>query len=183
MPGGDKFSPSLLGTTPSFGFGDRLGLATVGHVAALLEAGGPIRGIFSQQSIREMERTARTPADVMSAAATALESVQYTENWGADADHLKTRADVDRTVSAGFCFFTLDPSDHVDQSADRGGLQGQTQRERDHRRSRDLAPRSADLPSRGGYGVAQRVGCPDHPHGRPARRHPHSPRPAVLGSE
>jgi len=113
-----KVTPSILGTSPSFGFGDRLGLATPGHVAALQEAGGSIRGIFSQQSIREMERTARTPEQVMSAAAMALEAVQYTEHWGADADHLKTREDVDRTVSAGFSFFTLDPSDDVDQRAD-----------------------------------------------------------------
>ena len=37
---------------------------------------------------------------------------------GADADHLKTTEDVTRTVDAGFCFFTIDPSDHVDQAAD-----------------------------------------------------------------
>ena len=37
---------------------------------------------------------------------------------GADADHLKTPADVDRTAAAGFTFFTIDPSDHVDAQAD-----------------------------------------------------------------
>ncbi len=37
---------------------------------------------------------------------------------GADADHLKTNDDVDRTAAAGFTFFTIDPSDHVDQKAD-----------------------------------------------------------------
>ena len=35
-----------------------------------------------------------------------------------DADHLKTPADVDITAAAGFTFFTIDPSDHVDQKAD-----------------------------------------------------------------
>ena len=37
---------------------------------------------------------------------------------GADADHLKTPADVDRTAAAGFVFFTIDPSEHVDPNAD-----------------------------------------------------------------
>jgi hypothetical protein len=37
---------------------------------------------------------------------------------GADADHLKTREDVDATFAAGFTFYTLDPSDHVDRHAD-----------------------------------------------------------------
>jgi hypothetical protein len=108
-----------LGLAPSFGFGDRIGLATSGHLAALQEAGGPIRGIFAQQSIREMTRTRRTPEEVMSAAVGAVESGGYALPWGADADHLKTPEDVRRTVSAGFTFFTLDPSEDVDQRADR----------------------------------------------------------------
>jgi hypothetical protein len=37
---------------------------------------------------------------------------------GADADHLKTPEDVDRTAAAGFVFFTIDPSDDVDPRAD-----------------------------------------------------------------
>lgn len=110
--------PSTLGTQPSFGFGDRLGLATPGHLAALREAGGGIRGIFAQQSIREMARTRRTPIQVMAAAMEALDDAHFTDPWGADADHLKTPADVDATADAGFTFYTIDPSDHVDQKAD-----------------------------------------------------------------
>jgi hypothetical protein len=37
---------------------------------------------------------------------------------GADADHLKTTADIDSTATVGFCFFTLDPSGEVDARAD-----------------------------------------------------------------
>ena len=55
-----------LGLQPSFGFGDRIGLATPGHVAAMLDAGAGIAPIFPQQSIREMTRTSRTPKQVMS---------------------------------------------------------------------------------------------------------------------
>jgi hypothetical protein len=42
----------------------------------------------------------------------------FSGKQGADADHLKTPADVDRTAAAGFVFFTIDPSDHVDGQAD-----------------------------------------------------------------
>ena len=37
---------------------------------------------------------------------------------GADADHLKVPEDVDITAAVGFTFFTIDPSDDVDQKAD-----------------------------------------------------------------
>ena len=110
--------PVTLGLAPSFGFGDRLGLATPGHLEALAGAGGPILGIFAQQSIREMERTDRSAGQVMADAAAALAEAGYTGRWGADADHLKTEADVDLTADAGFVFFTIDPSAHVDGQAD-----------------------------------------------------------------
>ena len=111
-------APSPLGLAPSFGFGDRLGLATPGHLAALKEAGGGIKGIFAQQSIREMDRTRRTPEVILQAAADALAARDFGDQWSADADHLKTPGDVRRTMAAGFVFFTLDPSDDVDQLAD-----------------------------------------------------------------
>lgn len=104
--------------TPSFGFGDRIGLATPGHLAALRKAGGGIAPIFAQQSIREMARTSRSPEGVMNDALQALSAGGWTDAHGADADHLKTREDVDRTAAAGFTFFTIDPSGHVDQMAD-----------------------------------------------------------------
>jgi len=107
-----------LGLAPSFGFGDRLGNATAGHLTALLQAGGPIQGIFAQQSIREMARTGRTAKQVMQAAAGTLEAENFSGNWGADADHLKTEEDVLQTADAGFVFYTIDPSQDVDQQAD-----------------------------------------------------------------
>lgn len=110
--------PTTLGTAPSFGFGDRLGSASPGHLTALREHGGSIAGVFAQQSIREMTRTDRSPEDVMRDAVRALDAAGYDQPWGADADHLKTPEDVERTAAAGFVFFTIDPSDHVDQRAD-----------------------------------------------------------------
>jgi hypothetical protein len=109
---------TTLGMTPSFGFGDRIGLATPGHVAAMKEAGAGMVPIYPQQSIREMTRTSRTAAQVMSDALQGAEASGWTGVVGADADHLKTPADVDVTAAQGFTFFTIDPSGYVDQKAD-----------------------------------------------------------------
>jgi hypothetical protein len=107
-----------LGLAPSFGFGDRIGLATPGHVEAMKRAGSGIEPIFPQQSIREMARTSRSPEGVMHDALQGMKAADWTGRTGADADHLKTNEDVDRTAAAGFTFFTIDPSDHVDEHAD-----------------------------------------------------------------
>lgn len=109
---------TTLGLTPSFGFGDRIGLATPGHIAAMRQAGQGFAPMYAQQSIREMARTNRTPEGVMADAVNAMSDAQCYETHGADADHLKTPEDVDRTAVAGFTFFTIDPSGHVDQHAD-----------------------------------------------------------------
>src|SRR5438876_152829 len=65
-----------------------------------------------------MARTQRTPEEVMQSAQSALAQAGYTRPWGADADHLKTAEDVRRTAAAGFCFFTIDPSELVNNHAD-----------------------------------------------------------------
>jgi hypothetical protein len=114
----DWLRPGPLGTRTSAGFGDRLGLATPGHVRALRAAGGDIAPIFAQQSIREMSRTGRTPVEVMDDATWGILAEGWRDGVGADADHLKTPEDVDACLSAGFSFFTVDPGDHVDSRAD-----------------------------------------------------------------
>jgi len=116
MSGSSK--PTTLGLKASFGFGDRLGLATPGHAAALKRCGSGILPMFAQQSIREMGRTNRTPQQVMADALAGAQQAGYAGIQGADADHLKTPADVDRTADAGFVFFTIDPSGDVDAQAD-----------------------------------------------------------------
>lgn len=108
----------LLGLEPSFGFGDRTGLATPGHVEAMRRAGGGILPIFPQQSIREMARTGRTPWQVMRDALDGMDAAGWDGLTGADADHLKTFEDVDLTAAVGFTFFTIDPSAAVDPRAD-----------------------------------------------------------------
>src|SRR6266545_2802698 len=104
-----------LSLTPSFGFGDRLGLATPGHIAAV--RGTKFATIFAQQSVRENARTGRTPQQVMDDARRAVESAQWDLPWGADADHLKTLDDIPSFVEVGYTFFTVDPGEYVDNTA------------------------------------------------------------------
>jgi hypothetical protein len=109
-----------LGLIPSFGFGDRLGLATPGHIAAVRET--KFAPIFAQQSVRENARTGRTPQQVIDDAKRAVDSAHWEAPWGADADHLKTTDDIPPFVEAGYTFFTIDPGEHVDNAADADPL-------------------------------------------------------------
>lgn len=108
--------PTPLGLTKSFGFGDRLGLATPGHLAAAGKFN--FAGVFAQQSIRELDRSGRSGEDVMEAARQAVTAANWSKPWGADADHLKTREDVARMTKAGYTLFTIDPSEYVNNDAD-----------------------------------------------------------------
>jgi hypothetical protein len=108
--------PAPLGLKKSAGCGDRLGLATPGHIRAIRRAAG-IAPIFAQQSMRENARTQRTPQQVLDDAMWGVFQEGWRQPWGADADHLKTTDDVDLCVAAGYSFFTIDPGDHVDNEA------------------------------------------------------------------
>ena len=109
-----------LGLQKSFGFGDRIGLATAGHLRSAKKFN--FAPVFAQQSIREMNRTRRSPDQVMNDARKALSDAGFDGEWGADADHLKTPEDVRITASSGFTFFTIDPSSYVANSADQLGI-------------------------------------------------------------
>ncbi|MEE4195385.1 MAG: tagaturonate epimerase family protein [Anaerolineae bacterium] len=109
--------PTTLGLQTSAGTGDRLGLATPGHVAAFRTVGGDIAPIFAQQSMRENARTLRPPRKVMDDALWGLMLTGWDQPWGADADHLKTLEDVQECGNAGYTFFTVDPFDYVDNEA------------------------------------------------------------------
>jgi hypothetical protein len=114
--------PQPLGLKKSAGCGDRLGLATPGHIRALRAVGGSIAPILAQQSMRENARTGRTPQQVMDDATWGVFEESWREPWGADADHLKTTDDIDRCVAAGYTFYTIDPGDHVDNAAHTASL-------------------------------------------------------------
>jgi tagaturonate epimerase len=111
-------TPSRFGLRTSAGFGDRLGLATPGHVRALKAVNAAINPVFAQQSIREMGRCHRTPRNVLDDATWGAFQAGWTKPIGGDADHLEQLEDIDDTVAAGFVFYTLDPKAEVDPEAE-----------------------------------------------------------------
>jgi hypothetical protein len=102
-----------------FWFGDRLG-CTPGHIAAV--SGTKFAPVFAQQSVRENARTGRSPQQVIDDAKRAVEIFKWDAPWGADADHLKMAEDIPAFVEAGYTFFTVDPGEFVDNSADTDPL-------------------------------------------------------------
>jgi hypothetical protein len=111
-------TPTRFGLQTSAGFGDRLGLATPGHVRALKEVDAAINPVFAQQSIREMGRCHRTPRNVLDDATWGAFQAGWTKPVGGDADHLEQPEDIDDTTAAGFVFYTLDPKAEVDPEAE-----------------------------------------------------------------
>lgn len=109
-------SPSTVGLATSVGLGDRLGLATPGHLRAIKDT--QLVPFLAQQSIREMTRTRRTPDEVMDAATWGVFQEGRRGRFGSDADHLQKPEDIDVTVAAGFTMFTIDPGAHVNNDAD-----------------------------------------------------------------
>src|SRR5262245_34317625 len=107
--------PRHLVLKESAGCGDRLGLATPGHIRAIRHS--TMAPILAQQSIRENTRTGRAPQQVMDDAMWGVFQEGWREGFGADADHLKNTADIDSCAAAGFTFYTIDPSEHVDNEA------------------------------------------------------------------
>ena len=138
--------PRPLGLQTSVGLGDRLGLATPGHVRAVRAVGGNIAPIFAQQSIREMTRTGRTPQQVMDDATWGIFQESWRGGVGADADHLKTTADIDACFAAGFTFYTIDPGEHVDNNAETATLA--ELRAPTEKLPSDLNPLASDLRSK-----------------------------------
>jgi hypothetical protein len=113
-------NPVPLGLRTSAGLGDRLGLATPGHVRAVRETG--LAPIFAQQSVRENARTGRTPQQVIDEAAWGVFQTGWQQPWGADADHIKQPADLPAFLAAGYSFYTVDPGEYVRLEAESESL-------------------------------------------------------------
>lgn len=110
-------APQRVGLRKSIGCGDRLGIATPGHLRAVRE--GDMFPVLAQQSMREMARARRTPQDVLDDATWGVIQADYRDGFGCDGDHLKSREDIDACVEAGYLGFTLDPGEYVDDEADQ----------------------------------------------------------------
>jgi len=117
-------APRCVGLATSIGLGDRLGLATPGHIRAVRQQGRGLTPFLAQQSIREMTRTQRSPRQVMDAATWGVLQEGYRGGFGSDADHLQKPEDIDATLAQGFTMFTIDPGAHVDNEADTLGPDG-----------------------------------------------------------
>ena len=105
------------------GLGDRLGLASPGHIRLvkdMLAKGIKIFPVLAQQSMRELNLTGRTYDDVLAAAVWAVFQEGYKGGYGADGDHLKTHGEVQTALDAGFSMITLDCSEHI--KSDAAGL-------------------------------------------------------------
>jgi hypothetical protein len=96
----------------TFGTGDRLGLATPGHIRAIRAFDAV--PVLAQQSLRELTLTGRTFPDVIATATWGVFQEHFTAGYGADADHLKTEDEIDAALRQGATMITLDCSDHID---------------------------------------------------------------------
>ena len=101
----------VLGKDRSFGVGDRLGIATPGHIRLFEKY--DVYPVFAQQSIRELNLTCRSFEDVLDVVSFAVFRDGFKKSWGADGDHLKTEKDVKYALSLGFTMITLDCSEHI----------------------------------------------------------------------
>lgn len=99
----------------SFGVGDRLGLATDGHIEVFEKYDA--YPVLVQQSIRELNLTGRTYENVLDCASFAVFKNGFKKPFGADGDHLKTPADIEYALKLGFTMITLDCSEHISNTA------------------------------------------------------------------
>ena len=97
---------SLRDKKTTIGCGDRLGLATPGHVRAAVKY--DVYPVLAQQSIRELTLTRRDYPGVVADATFLVFQEGYERGYGADGDHLKTIKDIDVALAARMPMITLD---------------------------------------------------------------------------
>ncbi len=103
---------SLAEYKTTFGLGDRLGLASPGHLK-LFKKYPSVRPVLAQQSIRELNLTGRDYGQVLADAVWAVFQEDYREGYGADGDHLKALDDIQMALDYGYTMITLDCSEHI----------------------------------------------------------------------
>jgi len=106
---------SLQKYPTTFGTGDRLGVATPGHLRVIRRF--YVHPILAQQSIMENSQTGREFTKVIRDAAWAVFQENYQEGYGADGDHLQSLQEVKCAVNAGVAMVTLDLSKKVNPEA------------------------------------------------------------------
>ena len=105
-------SPVSIGANKtSFGVGDRLGLASMGHIR--LFQNRSMVPVLAQQSLRELKLMNRSYRDVVDAALWAVFCSGFDGPWIADGDHLKQVEDAVSALEQGCTMITADLSDHL----------------------------------------------------------------------
>lgn len=122
----NKYLPYTLPTafgrqTATFGLGDRLGLATPGHIRCFQNS--KAKPILAQQSKRELDLTGRSYEKVLDDVCFAVFQEGYQGGFGADGDHLKKVEDIRDALSCGYTMITLDCSEKIGRGIE--GLTGQ----------------------------------------------------------
>lgn len=102
---------SVLRSPTTIGTGDRLGLATPGHLRAVRKF--RVRPVLAQQSVRENHQTGRNFEEVISDVAWSVFQEDFQEGYGADGDHLKSLHEVWMALKAGVSMITLDLSEKL----------------------------------------------------------------------
>ena len=111
-------APRALGNkTASFGLGDRLGIATPGHIEAVKDSSA--MPVFAQQSVRELNLTGRTFKSVLDDVSWAVFQEGYQDGFAADADHLKEKPDIEEALDLGYSMLTLDCTDYINDDLDQ----------------------------------------------------------------
>lgn len=95
----------------TIGLGDRLGLASPGHIRLIKNY--KVRPVLAQQSIRELNLTGRDYPGVLADAVWAVFQEDYRGGFGADGDHLKSMDEVRMALDCGFTMITLDCSEYI----------------------------------------------------------------------
>ena len=106
---------SLRNERTTIGCGDRLGLASFGHIKAARKV--QAYPVLAQQSMRELTMTGRTFRQVVDDACFMVYASDYRDGYGADGDHLKTIPDIDVALAAGMAMITLDLSEVMNAAA------------------------------------------------------------------
>jgi len=102
---------AALKSKRTFGMGDRLGTACIGHIRAIEKY--DVIPVFAQQSIRELNLTHRTYDDVLDSVTFAVFRENFTRGFIADGDHLKTPEEIEYALKSGFTMITLDCSEYI----------------------------------------------------------------------
>lgn len=112
-----RMKPATLGLAPSFGFGDRTGLAAPGHVAAMKEAGGNLGDLSATVDSRDGPHASHAAAgdgrSTRRHEVCRLERPHFSASMGSRRP--RTWMQLRRSV---FTFFTIDPSGFVDAHSD-----------------------------------------------------------------